>query len=220
MCKAFIFDLDGVITDTAELHFQAWLRMANEEGYYFDRKINEQLRGVSRQTSLSIILAGTKLSEIQTTVLMARKNKYYLEQLESLSEKDILPGIRSLLLELNARGIKVAVASASKNARYVLYQLGLIPLFDAICDGWSVVRSKPEPDIFIYAAGQLRVNTCDCIVMEDAEAGIHAARAAGMQVVGIGPSARVGQADWHFNDTATFDLTTVLENAEPNMMPG
>ena len=210
MCKAFIFDLDGVITDTAELHYQAWQRMANEEGYYFDREINEQLRGVSRQASLNIILNGKEISEEKFAELMKRKNDYYVELLNTISAKDVLPGIEQFLLELNARGIKVALASASKNARPILHRLGLTPLFDAIGDGWSVNRSKPAPDVFIHAAGQVGVNADECIVVEDAEAGVDAAKEAGMRVVGIGPNDRVGHATWRFDDTKGINLGEIL----------
>ncbi|WED24623.1 beta-phosphoglucomutase [Vibrio sp. JC009] len=210
MCKAFIFDLDGVITDTAELHFQAWKRMADEEGYYFDREINEQLRGVSRRASLDIILNGTEISEEKVAELMERKNNYYLELLNTITAKDVLPGIEAFLLELNARGIKVALASASKNARPILHKLGLTPLFDAIGDGWSVSRSKPAPDVFIHAAGQVGVNVDECIVVEDAEAGVDAGKEAGMRVVGIGPQERVGHATWRFEDTSKLDLALIL----------
>ncbi|WP_422526721.1 beta-phosphoglucomutase [Serratia fonticola] len=210
MCKAFVFDLDGVITDTAELHYQAWQRMADEEGFVFDREINEQLRGVSRQASLNIILAGHKLSETRANELMERKNSYYVALLNTLSPKDILPGMESLLLELNARNIKVALASASKNARPIIHRLGLTALFDAIGDGWSVSRSKPAPDVFLHAAGQVGVNASDCIVVEDAQAGVDAAILAGMRVVGIGPSERVGHATWRFDHTAALDLSNIL----------
>ena len=210
MCKAFIFDLDGVITDTAELHYQAWQRMADEEGYYFDREINEQLRGVSRRASLEIILNGREISEEKIADLMERKNNYYVELLSTITAEDVLPGIEQFLLELNARGIKVALASASKNARPILHRLGLTPLFDAIGDGWSVNRSKPAPDVFIHAAGQVGVNADECIVVEDAEAGVDAAKEAGMKVVGIGPKERVGHADWVCADTSKLVVSQIL----------
>ncbi|MDN3685232.1 beta-phosphoglucomutase [Vibrio sinaloensis] len=192
------------------MHYQAWQRMANEEGYYFDREINEQLRGVSRQASLNIILNGKEISEEKFAELMERKNDYYVDLLNTISAKDVLPGIEQFLLELNARGIKVALASASKNARPILHRLGLTPLFDAIGDGWSVNRSKPAPDVFIHAAGQVGVNADECIVVEDAEAGVDAAKEAGMRVVGIGPNDRVGHATWRFEDTAHMKLAEIL----------
>ncbi|MFH5070370.1 beta-phosphoglucomutase [Enterobacter cloacae complex sp. 2024EL-00215] len=210
MCKAFIFDLDGVITDTAELHYQAWQRMANEEGYFFNRDTNEKLRGVSRRASLEIILAGQQVSEAKMLELMERKNNYYVALLDTLTPADVLPGMESLLLELNARNIKVALASASKNARPIIHRLGLTSLFDAIGDGWSVMRSKPAPDVFLHAAGQVGVNANDCIVVEDAEAGVEAATLAGMRVIGIGPDERVGHATWRFEDTTKIKLGNIL----------
>lgn len=209
MCKAFIFDLDGVITDTAELHFQAWDRLCQEQGWYFDRDINEQLRGVSRQDSLKIILDGREVDEETFERSLKQKNDYYLELLGGITNKDILPGIETLLLELNAKGIKVALASASKNARSILHKLGLTALFDAIGDGWSVNRSKPAPDVFIHAAGQVGVNVNECVVVEDAEAGVEAARNAGMKVIGIGPQERVGQADWVVPSTELVTLSLI-----------
>lgn len=210
MYKAFIFDLDGVITDTATLHYQAWKRLADEEGYTFNIEINEQLRGVSRRASLDIILAGDMRSEDDIAEMMLRKNNYYVALLDSISAKDILPGIENFLLELNARQIKVVLASASKNARAILHRLGLMPLFDAIGDGWSVSRSKPAPDVFIHAAGQVGVNLIDCVVVEDAKAGVDAAKEAGMKVIGIGPIERVGHADWICKDTAGLSLLNIL----------
>lgn len=210
MCKAFIFDLDGVITDTAELHYQAWQRMADEEGYYFDREVNEQLRGISRQASLEIVLNGAQISDEKKHELMERKNGYYIDLLGTIGVKDVLPGIEAFLLELKAHGIKVALASASKNARPILHRLGLLPLFDAIGDGWSVSRTKPAPDVFIHAAGQVGVNVQECIVIEDAEAGVDAALEAGMRVVGIGPQERVGRAHWRFENTAQLKLRDIL----------
>ncbi|MEH0688637.1 beta-phosphoglucomutase [Vibrio cholerae] len=212
MAKAIIFDLDGVITDTAELHFKAWKRIANEEGYEFNRDINEQLRGVSRRASLEIILNGAQVSEEKIIDLMERKNNYYVALLDSITSKDILPGIEEFLLELNSRRIKVALASASKNARPILHRLGLIPLFDAIADGWSVERSKPAPDVFIHAAGQVGENACDCVVVEDAQAGVVAAKKAGMRVIGIGPHERVGRADWVCIDTNKLKLSLLSED--------
>ncbi|RKF18529.1 beta-phosphoglucomutase [Alginatibacterium sediminis] len=211
MCKAFIFDLDGVITDTAELHFQAWSKLALEENLVFTREINEQLRGISRRDSLDIILAENVRSESQIAKMMERKNDVYLDLLNSITKDDILPGILELLLELNARQIKVVLASASRNARGILLRLGLIPLFDAIADGWSVERSKPAPDVFIHAAGQVGVNANDCVVVEDAQAGVEAGKTAGMKVIGIGPESRVGAADWRVDDTAAINLKQVLE---------
>lgn len=207
MFKAFIFDLDGVITDTAELHYLAWQQLADEEGLSFNREINERLRGVSRRASLEIILNNQTRAENDLEALMERKNSYYVDRLNSITHRDILPGIEHFLLELRAKRIKISLASASKNALPILHHLGLYPLFDAVADGWSVERSKPAPDVFIYAAGQLGINTRECVVVEDAEAGIIAARQAGMRVIGIGPQERTVLANWRFNDTQSLTLS-------------
>ncbi len=208
--KAFIFDLDGVITDTAELHYQAWQKMADEEGYHFNREINERLRGVSRRASLEIILDGKVISEEKIEALMKKKNDDYRELLETITSDDILEGVEQLLSDLKSRGIKIALASASRNAVPILRKLGIYGLFDAIGDGNSVVRAKPEPDVFIHAAGQLKVNAINCVVVEDAEAGVKGAKACGMATVGIGPVSRVGQADFIYDRPGLIDLNKVI----------
>lgn len=189
-----IFDLDGVLTDTAEYHYQGWQRLADEEGLPFDRKVNEQLRGVSRRRSLEIILGGRQVSPERFEEMMERKNRYYQELLEGMSPNDILPGALNLLHELRAANIKVAIASASKNARTVIERLNLTNLADALADGYSVERTKPAPDLFLYAAQELGIPPAQCVVVEDATAGIDAALLAGMWAVGLGPIERVGHA--------------------------
>jgi len=208
--KAFIFDLDGVITDTAEYHYRAWQRLADEEGFPFDRTVNEQLRGISRRASLDIILAGRPLPEDQILGLMARKNQYYVDMLEQVSPADLLPGALELLHEARAAGIQTALGSASRNAWTVIERLGIADLFDAISDGASVERTKPAPDLFLHAAAQLGVAPASCAVFEDAEAGILAAQAAGMRTVGLGPPARVGMADVVFASLADVRLADLL----------
>ena len=208
--KAFIFDLDGVITDTAEYHYRAWQRLADEEGFPFDRTVNEQLRGISRRASLDIILAGRSLPEDQILGLMARKNQYYVDMLDQVSPADLLPGAVELLHEARAAGIRTALGSASRNAWTVIERLGIADLFDAISDGASVERTKPAPDLFLHAAAQLGVPPADCAVFEDAEAGILAAQAAGMRTVGLGPPARVGMADVVFPSLADVRLADLL----------
>ena len=208
--KAFIFDLDGVITDTAELHYKAWQKMSDEEGYFFNREINEKLRGVSRRASLEIILDGKVLPEEKMEALMKKKNDDYKELLETITSKDILPGVEAMLKDLKERGIKIALASASRNARPILEKLGIIGLFDAIGDGNSVVRAKPEPDVFIHAAGQVGVDVLDCLVVEDAEAGVKGAKDCGMKAIGIGPQSRVGRADFIYATPGDIDLVEVL----------
>jgi beta-phosphoglucomutase len=192
--QAFIFDLDGVLTDTAEYHFRAWKRLADEEGVSFTREDNEQLRGVSRRQSLLLLLKGRNLPETQMESWMMRKNDYYRAFLSNITPSDLLPGVSSFLAEARNRGIKLGVGSASKNARDAIVHLGIMGLFDAIGDGFSVSNPKPSPDLFVWVAGRLGVPTPDAVVFEDAEAGIDAALAAGMYAVGLGPVMRVGKA--------------------------
>ena len=192
--EGIIFDLDGVITDTSEFHYQAWKKLADEEGIPFDREANEKLRGVPRRESLLGILNGRPATEEQIQDMMKRKNKYYVEMMQSITEQDLLPGVADLLEQLQAAGIKIALGSASKNARTVIERLGIANKFMAIADGYSVAKSKPAPDLFLFAAEKLGLSPDKCIVVEDAAAGIQAGLAAGMKVVGLGPKERVGKA--------------------------
>jgi len=193
--KGVIFDLDGVITDTAEYHYLAWKRLADEQGIPFNRVDNEALRGVSRRESLNLMLKGRQIPESQAQAWMERKNDYYREMLSQITPADVLPGALPLLRELRQSGIKIAIASASKNARDVLNSLGLIDSIDVLCDGYSVSEPKPAPDLFLFAAQQLGLPPSVCVVVEDAEAGVEAALSAGMRCIGLGPPARVGKAD-------------------------
>ena len=207
----FIFDLDGVLTDTAEYHYQAWQRLADEDGIPFDRERNEALRGVSRRHSLELLLAGRVYPEEQMLEMMERKNRYYQELLKQVTPDDLLPGVCNLLEALRAAGIKIAVGSASKNAREVVQRLQIEPCLDALADGYSVVRPKPAPDLFVYAAGLLHVCVSECVVFEDAAVGVEAAKTAGMYAVGLGPVERVGQADLVFPDLSNVTLNDVLQ---------
>jgi kojibiose phosphorylase len=192
--EGIIFDLDGVITDTSEFHYLAWKKLADEEGIPFDREANEGLRGIPRRESLMAILQGRPATESQIQDMMERKNKYYIELMQSITPKDLLPGAAELLEELQAAGIKIALGSSSKNARTVIQRLGIADKFMAIADGYSVSNSKPAPDLFLFAAEKLGVSPQNCIVVEDAAAGIEAGLAADMKVVGLGPNERVGKA--------------------------
>lgn len=192
--RGVIFDLDGVLTDTAEYHYLAWRKLADEEGIEFNRKANEALRGISRRASLMLIIKNKKYSELQIQEMLARKNRYYVEMIANITPQDLLPGAMALLDELRQQGIKIAIGSASKNAQMVVERLGIVDQVDAIADGYSVQRPKPAPDLFLYAAQQLGVPPKQCLVIEDAAAGIEAALAAGMWAVGLGPSERVGTA--------------------------
>jgi beta-phosphoglucomutase len=195
MIQAFIFDLDGVLTDTAEYHYRGWKRLADEEGIPFTREDNEALRGISRRESLLILLKGRTYPEAKLQEMMRRKNNYYLEFIREITPHDLLPGARELLEEIHATGLKSAIGSASKNAKDVINRLGIHSLLDAISDGYSVERQKPAPDLFLHAAQQLGLPPAECVVVEDATAGVEAALAGGFHTIGIGPQERVGQAE-------------------------
>lgn len=188
MIQGVIFDLDGVLVSTDELHYQAWKRMADGEGIYFDREINERLRGVSRMDSLDIILerASREYSDAEKAAMASQKNETYRALLQHLTPDDLLPGAMDMVLELRARKIKTAVGSSSKNTPLIMERIGLIPHFDAVADGNDISRSKPDPEVFLIAADRLGLPPGACLVVEDAQAGIEAGRRAGMAVLGIG----------------------------------
>ena len=193
--SSFIFDLDGVLTDTAEYHYRGWKRLADDEGLPFTREDNEALRGIARRESLLLILKGRPYPEEKNQEMMERKNRYYLEFIKEISPLDLLPGAIELLEEIRAAGLKNAIGSASKNSGEVVDRLGIRPLLDAISDGYSVERQKPAPDLFLHAAAQLSLPPGECVVVEDAAAGVEAALAGGFRTIGLGPVERVGQAE-------------------------
>lgn len=194
--QAIIFDLDGVLTDTSEYHYQGWKHLADDEGIPFTREENDaHLRGVGRRDSLLYLLKGRQVSEQQMQEMMDRKNRYYNELIEQMTPKEVVPGGVQLLKEIQQAGIKMAIASASKNCMTVLERLELVSYFDGIADGYSVVNGKPAPDIFVFAAGLVHTHTPDCLGVEDADAGIEAIKAAGMQALAIGPKERFHKAD-------------------------
>jgi len=211
MIKGFIFDLDGVITDTAELHYQAWKALANEKGWKFDREVNEKLRGVSRMDSLQIILEhnNARLDEETLHELATKKNAIYVSSLDRMTPHDFLPGAKELLETLRENNFKIALGSASKNSSKVLQQLGAKTLFDVIGDGNSVKKSKPSPDIFLFGAERLGLAPEECVVYEDAESGVDAAKAGGFHSVGIGPEERVGHADVRFDTMGEATLKAI-----------
>ncbi|MFW6389967.1 MAG: beta-phosphoglucomutase [Halanaerobiales bacterium] len=210
--QAFIFDLDGVITDTAEFHYLSWKRLADEEGVEFARKENEKLRGVSRRRSLEILLKQKEVNEEELQEMMERKNNYYQEYIKTISPEDLLPGIEKILEYLQQEGYKLAVASASKNAKEVIRNLEIEDIFEHISDGYSVENTKPAPDLFLHTAEKLGVDNSKCVVVEDAESGIEAALKAGMTAVGIGPKERVGKAHFRYDKVRDIDLEEILAN--------
>lgn len=195
--KAFIFDLDGVLVFTDKFHYQAWKKMADRLGVYFDETINNRLRGVSRMESLEIILEkydGT-LSQEEKEALATEKNDAYRELLKTMTPKDVSEEVRKTLHELRARGYRLAIGSSSKNARFILEKVGLSDFFDAISDGNNIQNSKPDPEVFVKAAEYLGENPEHCIVVEDAYAGVDAAKAGGMRAAAIGDAASYEKAD-------------------------
>ncbi|MDO5105033.1 beta-phosphoglucomutase [Capnocytophaga sp.] len=199
--KGYIFDLDGVIVDTAKFHFLAWQKIGKEFGFELTHELNEQLKGVSRVDSLTKILgwAGVSVSAEKFDELATRKNTDYLTYVEKMTENDILPGVKTFLEKAKTQNIKIALGSASKNARPILEKLGIISYFDAIVDGNDVSKAKPDPEVFLIAAQKLGLAPSDCVVFEDAEAGIEAARRAQMKTIGIGSPQILTEADEVFS---------------------
>lgn len=194
--QAIIFDLDGVLTDTSEYHYQSWKRLADDEGIPFTHEENDaHLRGVGRRESLMYLIRDRQYTEEQIQEMMERKNRYYHELIERMTPAEVVAGGVALLQEIKGAGIKIAVASASKNCRMVLDRLQLTQYFDGIADGYCVANGKPAPDIFVYAAGLVGVYTVNCLGVEDADAGIEAIKAAGMQALAIGPTSRFRRAN-------------------------
>ncbi len=186
--KAVIFDLDGVICFTDKYHYIAWKKLADKEGIYFDEQINNRLRGVSRMDSLEIILerASKSYSQEEKDAMAAEKNATYVELLKEMSPADLSDEVRDTLNELRARGYKLAIGSSSKNTKMILGQIGLGDFFDAISDGTNITKSKPDPEVFLKAAEFIGEEPKDCLVVEDAKAGIEAAFAGGFSSAGLG----------------------------------
>jgi len=211
--KACIFDLDGVIVDTAHYHFLAWRRLAREIGIELTLADNERLKGVSRMRSLEIILelGGVTRSEHDKENMANKKNTWFVDYLERMAPEEIFPGVRPLIKNIREMGIKVALASSSKNAKTVIQLLHLHQDFDAVVDGTMITNSKPGPEIFLLAARKLGVDPKDCVVFEDAEAGVEAALAAGMKCVGIGSPIQLRQANKVIAKTGEFQIVELEE---------
>ena len=200
--QAIIFDLDGVICHTDEYHYQAWKKMSDELGVYFDREINNRLRGVSRMDSLEIILeryTGPALSDDQKKALAEKKNVLYRESLAQMTPKDLSDDVKQTLETLRARGLRLAIGSSSKNTPFILERIGLGSFFDAISDGNNITRSKPDPEVFLKAAEFLGLSSQNCLVVEDAVSGAQAAHAGGFQAACVGDAAQAGAGDYNLN---------------------
>ncbi|WP_340199774.1 beta-phosphoglucomutase [Ascidiimonas sp. W6] len=206
--KGFIFDLDGVIVDTAHFHFLAWKKTAAELGFELTEELNEKLKGVSRIDSLQKILdwANTSIDEERFDKLTSDKNEDYLTFVDQMTAKDILPGVEEFILLLKEKGYPIALGSASKNAPRILSKVGLLELFDTIVDGNSVSKAKPDPEVFLIAAKNLNVSPQECIVFEDSQAGIAAANIAGMTSVGLGEPAVLADAHEVFSSFTEIEL--------------
>ena len=203
MIKAVIFDLDGVIVSTDDCHYEAWKKLSDEEGIYFDRKINDRLRGVSRMASLEIVLerANKAYTEAEKAKLAERKNGYYRDFIKKLTPNDILPGVMDNLAELKKNGIKIAIGSSSKNTPVILKQIGLCGYFDAVSDGNNITKSKPDPEVFLKAAEMLKIPPENCLVVEDADAGIEAGKNGGMKTLSVHGAKG---ADYETDDLVNF----------------
>lgn len=209
--KAFIFDLDGVIVDTAKYHFLAWQKIADSLGINFTPEHNELLKGVSRVRSLDIILELGNASATQEDKnrWLEQKNIDYLSYIENMDRNEILPGVLSLLQYLKENGQGIALGSASKNARPILEKTGIISYFDEIVDGNDVTNAKPDPEVFLQAAKKLGITNEDSIVFEDSVAGIQAANVAGMVSIGIGEESILNEAQYNFADFNHIDFSFI-----------
>lgn len=206
--KAIIFDLDGVIVDTAKFHFLAWQKLANDLGFDITLEQNEQLKGVSRNHSLEQILSwgGKTVSKQDFEQLMVTKNEDYLSRISGMSEEDLLPGVKKVLDFLTGNEIPFSLGSASKNARPILKNLNIYDRFHAIVDGNDVSKAKPDPEVFLIASEKLNIAPQNCIVFEDSVAGVEAAKRAGMLSIGIGNEEVLKEADHIFDDFTQIEL--------------
>lgn len=218
-----IFDLDGVLTDTEEFHFRSWQRLADELGLPFSRESADKLRGRSREDALEQFLAGRpgqfqrgERGEFERSMLLERKNDYFLELIENLGPGNLQPGVLELLESARLRGVRLGLASSSRNAWNVCLRLGILQSFEAFADGNCGLRPKPAPDIFLWVAGRLDLRPAHCVIVEDAEAGVEAGVAGGFTVVGVGPPERVGSAHLVRPDLSALSLDRILQAAAPS----
>ena len=214
MIKGIIFDLDGVLVSTDELHYKAWKRLAEELGIdNFTREDNEKQRGVSRMESLEVVLnkSDKEYSQEEKVALADRKNGYYVEMLQKLDSSALLAGAVETLKMLREKGYKIAVGSASKNAPLIIEKTGLLPLIDEISCGLDITKSKPDPEVFLVAAKKLNLEPKECLVVEDAAAGVEAAKAGGMKSLGVGPYYKSLGADYASETLLDVNWETVLK---------
>ncbi len=208
--RALIFDMDGVLADTPPLHYDSWLRLAQDEGIDFGLEQHEQMQGLVRRHSLDVFLGGKSITESQAQEMMARKNAYFMESLKQLTPADRFPGTAEIMQEAHAAGLKVGLGSSSQNARGVVEKLGLAQYFDVLADGYTVRHNKPAPDIFLWVADQLKVAPSEAIVFEDSVAGMQAAIAGGFWRVGLGGKHGAG-AHVALNTLAEVNLAALLQ---------
>lgn len=209
--KGCLFDLDGVIVDTAKYHYLAWKRLAAELGFEFRKEDNERLKGVSRMASLDILLSvgGLCFDEEKKLEFAEKKNNWYVEYISAMDKSEILPGVEQFIKQLKAKGIKVGIGSASKNTMMILNNLEIAGLFDTIVDGNKVSKAKPDPEVFVLGAKELGLDVNNCVVFEDAEAGIEAGKRAGMKTIGIGSPQILKEADKVVPGFANADLSLI-----------
>ena len=212
MIKGFLFDLDGVIVETAIFHYQAWRKMANDLGFDISEEFNEGLKGISRMDSLNLILehGNIVLTESEKMEWATKKNEHYLTLVSKMTANDILPGVKEFFTQIKQTDIKIALGSVSKNAKMILEGVGLINEFDAIIDGTKITKGKPDPEVFLKGAVELGLSPEECLVFEDAVAGVEAGKNAGMMVVGIGKTEVLTKADIVFSSFEKIDLKQLL----------
>lgn len=217
--KAILFDLDGVIVSTDEQHYVAWKALADRLGIPFSREINNRFRGVSRMACMDILeqIGGKHYTREEKEAYAVWKNDFYRNLLGQMSPKDLKPEVKSTLDRLRARGMRMAIGSSSKNAKFILERIGLADFFDAVSDGTNILRSKPAPEVFLNAAEYLGLEPAQCLVVEDAVSGVDAAHAAGMKAAAVGDAAAKCYGDYnlaHFSELLTIcTSTTFLQEA-------
>ena len=210
--KAVIFDLDGVLVTTDDCHYLAWKKLADEENIYFDRDINERLRGISRMESLEIVLekAEKQYSDEEKKEMAERKNSYYVSLVKEIDKSALIDGAIDFISYVKKNALKTAIGSSSKNTNLILSQTGIDSMFDAIADGNIIIKSKPDPEVFLKAAELLGIEPCDCLVCEDADAGVEAAISAGMDVLAVGYAKENNKATYSADNLK--DAFNIIEN--------